>query len=82
MTDSVNKQDVNVNHEDNDGSDSSTESIIITNPLVQRLKWHNELYRRIKLLPWWIKYNIGLAEAAVLKRSILKLASGIGFQDR
>jgi hypothetical protein len=82
LTDSVNKQDVNVNHEDNDGSDTSTESIIITNPLVQRLKWHNELYRRIKLLPWWIKYNIGLAEAAVLKRSILKLASDIGFQDR
>jgi hypothetical protein len=61
---------------------NSEESIIITNPLVQRLKWHNELYRRLKLLPWWIKYNIGVAEAAVLKKRILTLASEIGFQDR
>ncbi len=80
--DSANKADSNVDKEKNDGSINSKESIIITNPLAQRLKWHYELYRRIKLLPWWIKYNIGIAETAVLKRNILKLASDIGFQDR
>src|SRR5215831_11873242 len=65
-----------------DSSTTSEESIFVTNPLVRRLKWQHEVYRRIKLVPWWIKYNIGVAEAAVLKKSILKLASDIGFQDR
>ena len=35
----------------------------VTNPLVQRLQWQYEVYKRIKLLPWWLKYNIGVAEA-------------------
>jgi hypothetical protein len=76
------KPDTNVKMENTLSSIDSDESIFITNPLVQRLRWHHELYRRIKLVPWWIKYNVGVAEAAVLKRNILKLASDIGFQDK
>src|SRR5262245_43024654 len=82
MTNLASKPDTNVKTENSNNSTTDEESIFITNPLVQRLEWHHELYRRIKLVPWWIKYNIGVAEAAVLKKNILKLASDIGFQDK
>lgn len=66
-----------------DNNTTADEDIsIIANPLIKPLKWHSELYRRIRLLPWWVKYNIGVAEAAVLKKRIIRLASEIGFQDR
>ncbi|HEY7080445.1 MAG TPA: hypothetical protein VH500_12135, partial [Nitrososphaeraceae archaeon] len=82
MTNLVRQPDTGVRTENTDSSTTNEESIFITNPLIRRLKWHNELYRRRKLAPWWIKYNIGVAEAAVLKKNILKLASDIGFQDK
>jgi hypothetical protein len=82
MTNLARRPDTKVRIENTDSSTKDEESIFITNPLVRRLKWHHELYRRIKLVPWWIKYNIGVAEAAVLKKNILKLASNIGFQDK
>jgi hypothetical protein len=77
------KVDTNLDQIDADDNNTTSEdSFIIANPLIQPLKWHYELYRRVRLLPWWIKYNFGVAEAAVLKKRILKLASDIGFQDR
>jgi len=51
-----------------DNNTTADEDIsIIANPLIKPLKWHSELYRRIRLLPWWVKYNIGVAEAAVAR---------------
>src|SRR6476646_4073366 len=67
---------------DNNNTTADEDISIIANPLIKPLKWHSELYRRIRLLPWWVKYNIGVAEAAVLKKRIIRLASEIGFQDR
>ncbi len=46
--DLTNTSDTNVHQEETDGSTTSKESIIVINPLVQRLKWHNELYRRFQ----------------------------------
>ena len=78
------KVDTNFSQVDADDSNTTAdeERSIIANPLIKPLKWYSELYRRIRLLPWWVKYNIGVAEAAVLKKRIIRLASEIGFQDR
>jgi len=42
----------------------------------------NGIYRRIKLAPWWISYNFGIAKEAVLQDKILELASNMGLQDK
>src|ERR1041385_3947760 len=52
------------------------------NPLIQPLPWQFELHKRVKLLPWWLLYNIGVAEEAILKNKIIKQATDIGLQDR
>ena len=40
------------------------------NPIGKSTFWLFELYHRIKLFPWWIKYNIGLTEESELKDKI------------
>lgn len=53
-----------------------------TNPLAQPLpKWY-EFYKRIRLFPWWVKYNSGFAEEAILRNKIIELGRTIGFQDK
>ena len=52
------------------------------NPLIQPLPWQFELHKRVKLLPWWLLYNIGVVEEAILKNKIIKQATDIGLQDR
>jgi hypothetical protein len=47
----------------------------MANPLAQPSPWWRELYQRIKLFPWWIKYNVGLTEESNLKDKIVDLAS-------
>ena len=76
------ERDDNVDCELAGNNTTGKEGPTVTNPLVQRLQWQYEVYKRIKLLPWWLKYNIGVAEAAVLKKRILELTSDIGFQDK
>jgi hypothetical protein len=44
-------------------------------------KW-TEFLQRIRLLPWWLSYNIGSAEEAVLKNKIVRLGSTMGLQDK
>jgi hypothetical protein len=44
-------------------------------------KW-TEFLQRIRLLPWWLSYNIGFAEEAVLKNKIVRLGSTMGLQDK
>ena len=36
----------------------------------------------MKLFPWWIRYNIGLAQEAVLKDKIIQLGTAMGLQDK
>ncbi len=56
-----------------DRSNGHAESM--SNPLAQPSPWWRELYQRIKLFPWWIKYNVGLTEESDLKDKIIDLAS-------
>ena len=52
------------------------------NPLAEPLPAWYELYKRLKLFPWWIRYNIGLAHEAVLKDKIIQLGTAMGLQDK
>jgi len=61
-----------------DEMDRRTASI---NPLALPYPWWYELYKRIKLVPWWISYNFGIAREAVLKDRIIELACSLGLQD-
>jgi len=56
--------------------------VIVANPLAQPLSWQNGLYKRLKLFPWWLRYNIGVAEEAVLKDKIIDLGTSVGLQDK
>ena len=42
------------------------------NPLAEPVPIWYGLYKRLKLFPWWIRYNIGLAHEAVLKDKIIQ----------
>ena len=64
----------------NPTSDHPSSSTI--NPLTERLPIWYELYKRLKLFPWWIRYNIGLAHEAVLKDKIVNLGTSMGLQDK
>jgi hypothetical protein len=57
-------------------------SSLIINPLAEPLPRWYQLYKRFKLFPWWIRYNIGLCDEAVLKDKIINLGSSMGFQDK
>jgi hypothetical protein len=72
-----------------EGADSSIDETItgknaspIINPLIQPLPWYYEFYKRVKLLPWWLLYNAGLVEEAILKNKIIKQAIEVGLQDK
>jgi hypothetical protein len=52
------------------------------NPLAEPLPAWYEFYKRVKLFPWWLKYNVGLGQEAVLKDKIIQLGSKMGLQDK
>ena len=52
------------------------------NPLTDSFPWWFELYNRIKLFSWWLRYNLGIAHQAALKDKIIELATSMGLQDR
>lgn len=52
------------------------------NPLANPLPWWYEFYKRITLFPWWLRYNIGVAEEAVLKDNIIQLGTSMRLQDK
>jgi hypothetical protein len=60
----------------NPTSDHPSSSTI--NPLAEPLPTRYEFYKRLKLFPWWIRYNIGLAHEAVLKDKIINLGTSMG----
>jgi hypothetical protein len=57
-------------------------SVEVDNPLTDSFPWWFELYNRIKLFSWWLKYNIGIAHQAELKDKIVELATSMGLQDK
>jgi hypothetical protein len=57
-------------------------SVKVDNPLTDSFPWWFELYNRIKLFSWWLKYNIGIAHQAELKDKIVELATSMGLQDK
>lgn len=46
------------------------------------LPWWYEYYKRIRLFPWWTRYNIGLTKEASHKDKILELAAKMNFDKR
>ena len=48
--------DIDINNQDLE------EELEQFNPLVEPLSWWYGFYRRIRLVPWWLRYNIGMAE--------------------
>lgn len=65
----------NINN--NDDSDLSP-----ANPLAEPLPAYYEFYKRLKLFPWWLRYNFGIAEEAILKDKIIQLGTMMGLQDK
>jgi hypothetical protein len=76
---SHNKDD-NGTHLSNHTSDHPSPSTI--NPLTEPLPTWYGFYKRLKLFPWWIRYNIGLAHEAVLRDKIIDLGTSMGLQDK
>ena len=56
--------------------------VVVSNPLSQPIPWHHALYKRLKLFPWWLRYNVGIAKEAVLKDKIIHLGTSMGLQDK
>jgi hypothetical protein len=53
-----------------------------SNPLAEPLSPWYQLYKRLKLFPWWMRYNIGIANEAVIKDKIIELGTEMGLQDK
>jgi hypothetical protein len=54
----------------------------VKNPLADPVSWKSKFYRRVKLFPWWLRYNIGIAEESILKDKIINLAASIGLEHK
>jgi hypothetical protein len=83
----LSKNKVNNNNNNNDYSNDYTISsgkydLSSINPLVEPLPARYEFYKRLKLFPWWLRYNLGIAKEAVLKDKIIGLGTMMGLQDR
>ena len=48
----------------------------------KRLPWWYEHYKRIRLFPWWARYNIGLTKEASHKDKILELVAKMDFDRK
>ena len=68
--------DIDINNQDLE------EELEQFNPLVEPLSWRYSFYRRIRLVPWWLRYNIGMAEQADLRDKIIKLSTNMGLDDK
>jgi hypothetical protein len=52
------------------------------NPLSKPLPASGELFKRVELAGWWLKFHRGLTYEAVLRDKIVRLGTEVGFQDR
>ncbi|HKG88262.1 MAG TPA: hypothetical protein VKA95_08040, partial [Nitrososphaeraceae archaeon] len=75
---------INNNNNDfgNDYTTTSRKDLLRINPLAEPLPAYYEFYKRLKLFPWWLQYNIGIAKEAILKDKIIQLGTMMGLQDR
>ena len=77
---------INNNNNSNYGNDYTTASRndlpSLVNPLAEPLPVYYEFYKRLKLFPWWLQYNIGISKEAILKDKIIQLGTMMGLQDR
>jgi hypothetical protein len=77
------KDKISNNKSDNDYAiTSGKDDLSSINPLVEPLPARYEIYKRLKLFPWWLRYNLGIAKEAVLKDKIIRLGAMMGLQDR
>ena len=53
-----------------------------SNPLAEPLSFWYQFNKRLKLFPWWIRYNLGIANEAVIKDKIIELGTEMGLQDK
>lgn len=74
----VNNNNDNSNRNINNDLQPSSPS----NPLVEPPPAWYQFYKRLKLFPWWIRYNIGIAKEAVIKDKIVQLGTTMDLQDR
>ena len=58
----------------NKGNHLIADTDTMENPLAKPSPWWTELYQRVKLLPWWIKYNAGYTRESEIKDKIIHLA--------
>jgi hypothetical protein len=76
---------VNNNNNNDYGNDYTTsrrKDLSSINPLTEPLPARYEFYKRLKLFPWWLRYNIGIAKEAILKNKIIQMGTMMGLQDR
>jgi hypothetical protein len=73
-----------INNNNDYGNDyiTSRKDLSSINPLAEPPPVWYEFYKRIKLFPWWLRYNIGIAKEAVLKDKIIQLGTKMGLQDK
>lgn len=59
-----------------------TKEYFVVNPLAKPAPWWSEIYRRIKLFPWWLRYHRGVVQEAVLRDRIIELGTALGLEHR
>lgn len=52
------------------------------NSLAQPTTKGYQFYKRVRLFPWWIKYNIGITGEAKLRKMIIEQGCAMGLQDK
>jgi hypothetical protein len=52
------------------------------NPLANLVPWHQQVYSRFKLLPWWLSYHRGNTTEAVLRDKIIELGTRLGLNEK
>jgi hypothetical protein len=62
--------------------DADDTSSTPANPLANAVPWRQQLYNRVKLIPWWLSYNRGVTPQAVLRDRMIELGTTMGLQDK
>ena len=62
----------NNNDYGNDYTASRKDLSSTINPLTEPLPARYEFYKRLKLFPWWLRYNVGIAKETILKDKIIQ----------
>jgi hypothetical protein len=76
------KNNNNNNHYFNNKINHKLQSSSYSNPLVEPLSVWYQFYKRLKLFPWWVSYNIGIAKQAIIKDKIIEIGTAMGLQDK